>query len=248
MNDINLKPDISNQDALSFLKKGERCRNCDKREGALCEVLTCEELDQLDGIMSWVKFPAGQTIFTEGDNLDNYYNITEGVIRLIRIMPDGRRAVLDFLYPGDFVGLNANGEHAYSAEAVTPVRLCCFPKQKLQALFGEIPKMESRLLGIFADKLVSSQHQQADLARKSPRERLAAFLLGLSGKRGLNAGENVFRLPMSREDISDYLGLTIETISRTLSAFAKESLIKIDQRKTITLLAPEKLQDLADGA
>ena len=247
MNEIDLKANISNQDAAPFLKKGERCRNCDKRAGALCEVLTCEELDRLDAIMSWVKFPAGRTIFTEGDDLKNYYSITEGVIRLVCLMPDGRRAILDFLYPGDFLGLNSKGCYAYSAEAITPVNLCCFPQKKLQTLFSEIPNMASQLLGIFTDKLVSSQNQQGNIARKSPRERLAAFLMLLSAKEALIQGPNSFRIPMSREDISDYLGLTIETISRTLSAFAKENLIKIDQRKIITLLAPDKIRDLAEG-
>ena len=125
MNEIDLKANISNQDAAPFLKKGERCRNCDKRAGALCEVLTCEELDRLDAIMSWVKFPAGRTIFTEGDDLKNYYSITEGVIRLVCLMPDGRRAILDFLYPGDFLG-RGNPDRAHQKRTVITRNQICF--------------------------------------------------------------------------------------------------------------------------
>lgn len=230
-----------------FLRKGERCRNCDRREGSLCAVLTCEELDRLDEIMTWVKKDPGQTIFTEGDNLENYYNIKKGVARVVKLLPDGRRAILDFLFEGDFLGLNAEGQYAYSAEAITPVKLCCFPRGKLQILFQEIPKMENRLLGIYTDKLVDGQKQLTDLARKSPRERMAAFLLNFSKIESLKISDNRFTLPMTREDISDYLGLTIETISRTLSAFSRENLIRIDQRKIITLLAPDKISELAEG-
>ena len=107
--------------------------------------------------------------------------------------------------------------------------------------------MESRLLSMFTEKLISSAALLADLARKSPRERLAALLLNFSEKEGVKTSDDRFTLPMSREDISDYLGLTIETISRTLSAFARENLIKIDQRKIITLLAPDKIRELAEG-
>lgn len=230
-----------------FLKKGERCRNCDRREGSLCAVLTCEELDRMDDIMTWVKKDPGQTIFTEGDDLKNYYTISEGAVRVVKLLPDGRRAILDFLFKGDFLGLNSEGHYAYSAEAITPVKLCSFPRSRLQALFDEIPKMESRLLGIYTEKLVAGQKQLTDLARKSPRERVAAFLLNFAEKEGLKTAEDKFTLPMSREDISDYLGLTIETISRTLSAFSREDLIKIDQRKIITILARDKISELAEG-
>lgn len=247
MDKINLKSATSKSDPAQFLKKGLRCRNCTSREGTLCEVLTCEELDRMDEFMVHVKKGPGQTIFTEGDTLEQYYNITEGTIRVIRILPDGRRAILDFLYPGDFLGLNSKGQYAYSAEAITEVKLCSFPRTKLQAMFKSTPKMESRLLGMFTEKLISSQQQQGDLARKSPRERLATFLLALAEKKGIKEGENAFRLPMTREDISDYLGLTIETISRTFSAFTKDGYIKINQRKIITLLEPDKIKEIADG-
>ena len=229
------------------LVKEGRCRNCTKREGTLCDVLTCDELDRLDGFMMTATFDPGQTIFFEGDKLANYYNITKGVIRLIKLLPDGRRAILDFLYRGDFLGLNAKGQYAYSAEAITPVRLCRFPRPQWQAMFADKPKMEGRLLGIYTDKLVANQQRLTDLARKSPRERLATFLLDLAKKEGLRYGDGGILLPMSREDISDFLGLTIETISRTFSAFSKEGLLEIQQRKKVNILEAEKLEAIAES-
>jgi len=233
--------------ASSALVKEGRCRNCNRREGTLCDVLTCEELDRLDNFMMTSAFEAGQTIFVEGDKLTNYFNITEGVVRLIKLLPDGRRAILDFLYKGDFLGLNAKGQYAYSAEAITPVKLCRFPRPQLQVMFADTPRMEGRLLAMYTDKLVANQQRLTDLARKSPRERLATFLLDLAKKEDLRRTDGGILLPMSREDISDYLGLTIETISRTFSAFAKEGLVEIQQRKKVNILNGEALEAIAEN-
>lgn len=229
-----------------FLKKKERCRNCTQRAGTLCAILTCEELDLMDDMMTWVYIKPGQTIFTEGDDLDYYYNVAEGVIRLVKILPDGRRAILDFLFKGDFLGLYAKGNYAYSAEAITQVKLCRFPKLKLQALFKVIPKMESQLFGMFSNKLVTTQNRIVDLARKSPRERLAGFLLTLIEKNALKIQDGAWVLPLGHEDISDYLGLTIWTISRTFSAFTREGLIVVEKGKKIRLKNEAELRKLAE--
>ena len=114
-------------------------------------------------------------------------------------------------------------------------------------MFADTPKMEGRLLGIYTDKLVANQQRLTDLARKSPRERLATFLLDLAKKEGLRCGDGGILLPMSREDISDFLGLTIETISRTFSAFSKEGLLEIQQRKKVNILEAEKLEAIAES-
>ena len=135
------KLDPSNIKPPHPLNKVERCRNCIKRESSLCAVLACDELDRLEEIMTPMKFTPGQTIFTEGDDLTHYYTLNEGVIRLVKFLPDGRRAILDFLYKGDFLGLNLEGHYSYSAEAVTKLNICCFSRPKLQAMFEDIPKM-----------------------------------------------------------------------------------------------------------
>lgn len=222
-----------------------RCRNCKIREETVAGELSLEELDRLDAIMISRKFDPHNVILIEGEQADVFYNIYEGVVRLVKILPDGRRSVVGFLFPGDFFGLSVKGAYEYTAEAVTRVKMCCFPKGKMEKLFDEIPKLERHLLGKMTEKLLSSHSQLTDLGRKSPKERLARFLLDLSKVESLRKPAGAFQLPMSREDISDYLGLTVETISRTLSGFAKDGLIKIDQFKTITLLAPEDLRKLS---
>ncbi|TDI62486.1 MAG: Crp/Fnr family transcriptional regulator [Alphaproteobacteria bacterium] len=239
------KPDNFDIKPPPFLNKVEQCRNCNKRESSLCAVLACDELDRLEEIMTPMKFTPGQTIFTEGDDLTHYYTLSDGVIRLVKFLPDGRRAILDFLYKGDFLGLNLEGHYSYSAEAVTNIIVCCFTRQKLQAMFDDIPIMKGRLMSMFMSKLVSSQNQMAGLGRMSPRERLAAFLLHLAAEPALKHVGQSFVLPMPREDIADFLGLTIETVSRTFSAFAKESLIGMEKRNIIQLKNEPALQKLA---
>jgi len=224
-----------------------RCRLCEHRYESLCGVLECEELDRLDQVMTWVHYTPGKIIFMESDKTDNYYNVSDGVVRAVKLMPDGRRTILDFLFKGDFLGLSNNGKYPFSAEAITPVKLCRFPRPRLQELFEDYPKLESRLLGIFGEKLDQAHSQIIDLGRKSPREKLATFLLKLSQKKPLAGDDNTFYLPMSREDISDYLGLTVESISRTFSKFTKEGLIEIENRKKIKLLDIEGLTALAES-
>ncbi|MEE8294166.1 MAG: Crp/Fnr family transcriptional regulator [Sphingomonadales bacterium] len=242
------KFDLSDFKPPPSLNKVERCLNCVKRESSLCAVLACEELDRLEEIMTPMKFAPGQTIITEGEDLTHYYTLSEGVIRLVKFLPDGRRAILDFLYKGDFLGLNLEGHYSYSAEAVTNVKVCCFSRPKLQAMFEDIPVMKSRLMSMFMSKLVISQNQMAGLGRMSSRERLAAFLLHLAAEKALNHVGQSFVLPMPREDIADYLGLTIETVSRTFSAFAKEGLIGIEKRNIIQLKNEPELQILAEAS
>lgn len=214
----------------------------------MCEVLSGEELDTLDKTMTWVHFARGQTIFTEGDELENFYNVGQGIIRLVKPLPDGRRTILDFLFQGDFLGLTANGYSPYSAEAVTRVKLCCFPKENLRKMFQENPRMERCLLGMFTEKLVLTHSRIANLACKSAPERLASFLLGFEGNEDLRTKNGIINLPINRHDISDYLGLTIWTISRVLTRFRKDGLIEIDKRKTIYLKNKLKLQKLANAS
>ena len=157
MEENQTKPDPSDIKSSFILNKMERCRNCNKRESSLCAVLACEELDRLEEIMMPMKFAPGQTIFTEGDELTHYYTLSDGVIRLVKFLPDGRRAILDFLYKGDFLGLNLEGHYSYSAEAVTNTKVCCFSRPKLQAMFDDIPKMKGRLMSMFMSKATNAK-------------------------------------------------------------------------------------------
>jgi len=233
----------------------ERCRSCTRRFDSLCGVLDCTELDRLDDMMTHQVFESGATLIYEEDEAESVYNISEGVLRLTKLLPDGRRLVTGFLYPGDFVGLAFHDRYSYSVEAVSTVEVCRFPRLKLEGLLKEIPKLESKLLGMMSNEIKEAQDQMVLLGRKSPAERMASFLLAFSrrrmekqiGRHFADVPQDDFTLPMSRQDISDYLGLTIETVSRTITKFGKEGIIEIKGRKGICILQRERLEDMAAG-
>src|SRR3546814_7558200 len=128
-------------------------------------------------ILRVVVLPAGSSIADEGDAADHVYNATGGAVRLNNLLSDGRRAVTGFLFAGDFLGLTARDTYACSAEALTPVRLCRFPRRKLEQLFVELPNLELRLLVIASSELAAAQDQMVLLGRKLAREKVASFLL-----------------------------------------------------------------------
>ena len=230
------------------------CAACEIREFTFCSVLHDEELDHLQAIVRRVRITSRQMLFQEGDDADNVYNILSGVMKLYKLLPDGRRQITGFVYQGDFLGIASAGTHSYSVEAVTEVSLCRFPRAKLYQLFGRFPKLQSRLLGIATDELTAAQDQMLLLGRKTASEKLASFLLSVARRMappGFDDDEEVMAgpipVPMNRSDIADYLGLTMETVSRTLSRLKKAGHIAIPNAHHIDIAQPEALRDIAEG-
>ncbi len=160
----------------------------------------------------------GKNFVTEGEPASAFFNISSGTVRLYKLMPDGRRQITGFVGIGHFLGLAVSDTYAFSAEAIEPVRYCRFSRTKLRALLDDFPALEKRLLQVASDELVAAQEQMLLLGRKTARERLASFLLAQSRLGVACQTPRVqFALPMTRGDIADYLGLTIETVSRTLT-------------------------------
>lgn len=235
------------------------CAACEIREFTFCSVLRDEELDHLQAIVRQVRITPRQILFQEGDDADNVYNILSGVLKLYKLLPDGRRQITGFVYAGDFLGIASIGIHSYSAEAVTEVSLCRFPRRRLYQLFDRYPALQSRLLGIATDELTAAQDQMLLLGRKTAAEKLSSFLLSLAHRMappGANDANHEHHdddiaepvpVPMNRSDIADYLGLTVETVSRTLSRFKKAGHIAITDAHHITIVAPDTLRDMAEG-
>jgi len=216
-----------------FVRRGKStglgpCAACAARQLAFCNVVEGEDLNRLLDILSETKRDAGHALFYEGDAATHVYNVTEGVVRVSKMLPDGRRQITGFLFPGDFLGLSHDDAYAYTAEAITPVRLCRFGRERLIGLFNELPQLERRLLGMAVDELAAAQDQILLLGRKTARERVVSFFSHVS-KQARRRGEsgNPIHLPMSRVDIADYLGLTIETVSRTITKLVKDGVIEL---------------------
>jgi CRP/FNR family transcriptional regulator len=213
------------------------CEVCAVRDVAACGALNTDERRHLTAIMTVLELTPQRLIFGEGDQANYVFTVTEGVIKIYKTLPDGRRQITGFLFAGDFLGLVDTHSYAYSAETLTISKLCRFPRQKLEALLHALPRLEHRLLGMASHEIAAGQDQIVLLGRKSARERVASFLMLL-----LNAAarhdeqDNVVPLPMSRTDIGDYLGLTPETVSRTFRDLRTRRLIEMLDGRHVRVL------------
>jgi len=223
------------------------CAACDVRDMAICSVLQGREVDRLAQIVSRIPLADGQSIFQEGDEADFVYNILEGAVRLFKLLPDGRRQITGFLYSSDFLGLALKEHYAYSAEAVSGAVICRFPRGKLERLLDEFPKLEKRLLNEASNELIAAQDQMLLLGRKTAAERLSTFLDALARRQGVREEGGVIELLMTRTDIADYLGLTIETVSRTFTKLRKSGVIDVPDAHTITITNLAGLQEMTEG-
>ena len=224
------------------------CAACPVRDLTVCSALEDWELERLNAIRMSTEVPHGATLFDEGAQANYVYNLTAGCMKLYKLLPDGRRQITGFVFPGDFLGLASASEYIYTAETVSDSALCRFKRTQLKKLFEEFPKLESRLLSISRDELVDAHNQMLLLGRKTARERIASFLLMLS-KRAEELGfpGNPISVPMSRNDIGDYLGLTTETVSRTMTRLKSSDVISLGADRAITIEDRDSLEEMADG-
>ena len=196
-----------------------------------------QPLEQLD---------AGGTLFFEGDQAKHLFELVEGVLRVFKIMADGRRVITGFLYPGDLVGVSLRNHYLYSAEAVTPARLRRFSRRAFEDTVGSSPELRPLLLARLCDEMAAAQDQMVLLSCKNAEERLCSFLLRqLQRKREQDRSCSIVDLPMTRLDIADYLGLTIETVSRTMTRLTNKGIVGPAGRHSIRILKARMLAHLA---
>jgi CRP/FNR family transcriptional regulator len=188
-------------------------------------------------------------LFLEGDAATHVYRVESGHVCIYRMVADGRRQVLDFAYPGDLIGLGAGSRHAANAQATSKTRLHCLPINVLHDIAHQDASLGMRLYDALSQELLAARELLFTVSQRTAAERLAAFLMGLAHRnerRGEPSHELV--LPMARADIADYLGLTIETVSRTFTKFRLEGLIDLEQCILVTIVDPASLTAIANGA
>jgi len=221
------------------------CAACAVRDLSICGAIEPEHLDKLNAIVVHKKLNSGETLFFEGDRSDSLYIITEGCVRLHKTLADGRRQITGFLFPSDFLGLALRERYAYGAEAVDTVSVCHYPKNRLESLLDQFPAMERRLLAIASNELAAAQDQMLLLGRKTALERLASFLLILMRRMQLKGQQDRVLLPMTRTDIGDHLGLTIETVSRSLSKLKRDRVVRFITAQDLQIVDAKRLSELA---
>ncbi len=225
-----------------------QCHDCSARHIGMCDVLSDVDLCVLAHVAQRIAVPAGKTFIEEGDAAKYFFDINQGDVRVFKSLADGRRQITGFMGVGHFLGLAVGGKYAFTAEAINDVRLCRFDRVAIKTVFDEFPALERRLHDVTTHELVVAQEQMLLLGRKSALERVVNFLLNWAEKYGQYGPEPVsMGLPMSRLDLADYLGLTIETVSRSLSQLKRDGLIFFVDAHAVTLLKRRRLQSMDGG-
>lgn len=167
----------------------------------------------------------GDELFSEGDSAEYFYKVVTGSIRTCKLLSDGRRQIDAFHLPGDVFGLEAGADHRFTAEALTNATLLAFRRSRLADLTAADPAFGNQVLASMMKCLGRAQDHMLLLGRKTAQEKIATFLLDMASR--ISSGDEHVELPMQRSDIADHLGLTIETVSRTLTCFARQGLIRL---------------------
>src|SRR5579859_5487569 len=189
--------------------------------------------------------PAGELLFSEGDKAESVFEVLSGMVRLYKLLPDGRRQVTGFLTAGQLLGLAPEGACVFTADAVTEISVCCYQRAAFERLIDEVPGFARRLLAVTSHELRAAQDQMVLLGRKTAAEKLASFLL-LMGVRQSGRQDEI-DVPMTRGDIADYLGLTVETVSRTMTRLRQDGLIALPTPARVLVRDREALESLAAG-
>jgi len=238
---------------LTSRPNAPHCEDCGARHNGLCDALSDQELSILSQGAHHMVIPAGKVFVEEGEPAGYFYNVNEGFIRLFKSLPDGRRQILGFSGAGLFLGLAKSKNYVFSADAMQGAKVCRFERKAMSASFQEFPALERRLLDIAMHELAVSAERMLLLGRKTALERVASFLgswavrMDACPEGSAPPAGTTLHLPMSRTDIADYLGLTIETVSRTFSQLRKDGVIIVPDVHSVTLLKPVTLMRIAEA-
>jgi CRP/FNR family transcriptional regulator len=204
------------------------CADCAVRPFSICAALDRAELRELEHIGRHIHVGSGETVFAQEEMTTSFYNLLDGVMRLYKLLPDGRRQIVGFALPGDFLGMAASARHGFSADAIGPVTICRFSRAAFARFVDGKPHLLRRINELAVRELSQARDHMVLLGRRSAEEKVATFLIGWRDRLARLGGPNkMVALPMSRQDIADFLGLTIETVSRTFTKLEREGVIDI---------------------
>jgi CRP/FNR family transcriptional regulator len=204
------------------------CVDCAVRPLSICAALDRAELRELHHLGRRAQFMSHETVFAQEELTTSFYNLLEGVMRLYRLLPDGRRQIVGFALPGDFLGIAISARNSFSADAVGPVAVCRFSRTSFVRFIENKPHLLRRINELVIRELGQAQDHVVLLGRRLAEEKVASFLIGWRDRLAqLGDAANTVPLPMGRQDIADFLGLTIETVSRTFTKLERDGVIEI---------------------
>jgi len=224
---------------IALTLKADGCVGCPIRHRAICARCDDQELSQLEQIKHYREYAAGDPIIWRGDDMPVVASVVFGVATMSTTLEDGRRQTLGLLLPSDFIGRPGRRQAIYDITAETKVVLCCFDRPKFEAMLVETPHIASRMLEMTLDELDAARDWMLLLGRKTAREKIATFLTHILARSGIDNAQNTSQkhitLPLAREAMADYLGLTIETVSRQFSRLRKDGLIELEGKRGVII-------------
>lgn len=200
-------------------------------------------------VMSAVEsFPAGKAICREGDEAKHLFQVVEGVVRLHRIIGDGRRVITAFQFAGDLIGASLQSDFLFTAEAVTDCKIRRVSRKSFHDEVARSNALHPSYISLLCHEMTAAHEQMVLLSKKNAEERLCSFIAKLVSHRNPQARQGVLRVPMSRQDIADHLGLTIETVSRTLTKLASRNVVIPEGRHDLRIVDLARLTQLSGDA
>lgn len=229
-----------------------KCSSCPIRHRAVCARADQDELEQLEGMKTYRTFEAGQPITWRGDDLKHFSSLVTGVAALSRTLEDGRTQMVGLLLPSDFIGRPGRETVDFDVTAVTDVTLCCFDRRPFERLVEDVPHISQRVMEMALDELTAAREWMVLLGRKTAREKIATFIEMIIRRDTVPLhSETNHTLPLTREEVANFLGLTLETVSRQFSKLKKDGIIAFAGRRTFEVIDLEGLHqatgDDSDG-
>lgn len=222
------------------------CGDCPIHHRAVCARCETEELEELESIKYYRRFGAGQTVIWSGHQMDFVASVVSGIATLTQTLEDGRTQMVGLLLPSDFVGRPGRSNVAYNVIATTDIVMCCFRKKPFEEMMQRTPHIAQRLLQMTLDELDAAREWMLLLGRKSAREKIASLLTivvrrDASIRMHASEGRMSFDLPLTREAMADYLGLTLETVSRQISALRRDGVIELEGKRHVSVPDMDRL-------
>jgi CRP/FNR family transcriptional regulator len=211
----------------------------------VCGALTPEQLSTLAKSTTKHSYGPSEPIVADGEKVERYANILSGVAKLAKLTADGRQQIVGLQFAPDFLGRIFNKTSDFDVEAATEMRVCSFPRETLENIVRQNPELEHRLHAQTLKELDEARDWMLTLGRKSAAERVASFLHYIATHSNPEPGaanaQRVIVLPLKRSDMADFLGLTIETVSRQLTKLKQAKIIDLPDSRSVALLDPRRL-------
>lgn len=227
------------------------CASCEARHRGLCGALDADQLVTLAKVSHKHKVREGEELIGDAEKIESYSNVLAGVVKLTKMLPDGRQQIVGLQFAPDFLGRPFRTESVLNAEAATNVSLCSFPKAVMDRMMKEYPDLGHKLLEQTLKELDEARDWMVTLGRKTASEKVASFLLLIARNIDpLADDENetaTFDLPLTRADIADFLGLTIETVSRQLTKLRADGVIRIENNRHVFVGDMSRLEARSGG-